>query len=91
MPRKKIDALVEFVKSYRAKGLAYMAVEADGNIKSSFAKFMTEAEIEGLKQAMDAKPGDMLFFAADSNKVVWDTLGALRVETCKSARSFKEG
>ena len=80
MPRKKIDALVEFVKSYKAKGLAYMAIESDGNIKSSFAKFMTEAEIEGLKSAMDAKPGDMLFFAADSNKVVWDTLGALRVE-----------
>ena len=90
MPRKKIDALVEFVKSYRAKGLAYMAVEADGNIKSSFAKFMTEAEIEGLKQAMDAKPGDMLFFAADSNKVVWDTLGALRVELASQLGLLKK-
>uniref|UniRef100_UPI0023A88C25 aspartate--tRNA ligase n=1 Tax=Lachnoanaerobaculum orale TaxID=979627 RepID=UPI0023A88C25 len=67
MPRKKIDALVEFVKSYKAKGLAYMAVEADGSIKSSFAKFMKEEEIEGLKNALDAKPGDMLFFAADTN------------------------
>jgi len=90
MPRKKIDALVEFVKSYRAKGLAYMAIEADGNIKSSFAKFMTEAEIEGLKQAMDAKPGDMLFFAADSNKVVWDTLGALRVELASQLGLLKK-
>ena len=90
MPRKKIDALVEFVKSYRAKGLAYMAIEADGNIKSSFAKFMTEAEIEGLKQAMDAKPGDMLFFAADSNKIVWDTLGALRVELASQLGLLKK-
>lgn len=90
MPRKKIDALVEFVKSYRAKGLAYMAIEADGNIKSSFAKFMTEAEIEGLKLAMDAKPGDMLFFAADSNKVVWDTLGALRVELASQLDLLKK-
>ena len=90
MPRKKIDALVEFVKSYRAKGLAYMAIEADGNIKSSFTKFMTEAEIEGLKQAMDAKPGDILFFAADSNKVVWDTLGALRVELASQLGLLKK-
>ena len=90
MPRKKIDALVEFVKSYRAKGLAYMAIEADGNIKSSFAKFMTEAEIEGLKLAMDAKPGDMLFFAADTNKVVWDTLGALRVELASQLGLLKK-
>lgn len=90
MPRKKIDALVEFVKSYKAKGLAYMAIESDGNIKSSFAKFMTEAEIEGLKQAMDAKPGDMLFFAADSNKVVWDTLGALRVELASQLGLLKK-
>ena len=90
MPRKKIDALVEFVKSYKAKGLAYMAIESDGNIKSSFAKFMTESEIEGLKQAMDAKPGDMLFFAADSNKVVWDTLGALRVELASQLGLLKK-
>ena len=90
MPRKKIDALVEFVKSYKSKGLAYMAIESDGNIKSSFAKFMTEEEIEGLKSAMDAKPGDMLFFAADSNKVVWDTLGALRVELASQLGLLKK-
>ena len=90
MPRKKIDALVEFVKSYKAKGLAYMAVEADGNIKSSFAKFMKEEEIEGLRKALDAKPGDMLFFAADSNKIVWDTLGALRVELANQLGLLKK-
>ena len=90
MPRKKIDALVEFVKSYKAKGLAYMAVEADGSIKSSFAKFMKEEEIEGLKKAFDAKPGDMLFFAADTNKIVWDTLGALRVELANQLGLLKK-
>ena len=90
MPRKKIDALVEFVKSYKAKGLAYMAVETDGSIKSSFAKFMKEEEIEGLKKALDAKPGDMLFFAADSNKIVWDTLGALRVELANQLGLLKK-
>lgn len=90
MPRKKIDALVEFVKSYKAKGLAYMAVEADGSIKSSFAKFMKEEEIEGLKKALDAKPGDMLFFAADTNKIVWDTLGALRVELANQLGLLKK-
>jgi len=90
MPRKKIDALVEFVKSYKAKGLAYMAVEADGSIKSSFAKFMKEEEIEGLKKALDGKPGDMLFFAADTNKIVWDTLGALRVELANQLGLLKK-
>ena len=90
MPRKKIDALVEFVKSYKAKGLAYMAVEADGSIKSSFVKFMKEEEIEGLKKALDAKPGDMLFFAADTNKIVWDTLGALRVELANQLGLLKK-
>ena len=90
MPRKKIDALVEFVKSYKAKGLAYMAVEADGSIKSSFAKFMKEEEIDGLKKALDAKPGDMLFFAADTNKIVWDTLGALRVELANQLGLLKK-
>jgi aspartyl-tRNA synthetase len=78
LPRKKIDALVEFAKTYGAKGLAYAAINEDGSIKSSFAKFMTEAEMNNLIAAMDGKPGDLLLFAADKNKVVWDSLGALR-------------
>jgi len=83
MPRKKIDALVEFAKGYGAKGLAYLAVEADGNYKSSFAKFMTEEELKALVAAMDGEPGDLLLFAADKNKVVYDVLGALRLELAK--------
>jgi aspartyl-tRNA synthetase len=78
MPRKKIDALVEFAKTYGAKGLAYIAINEDGSYKSSFAKFMTEEEMNNIVAALDGKPGDLLLFAADKNKVVWDTLGALR-------------
>ena len=83
MPRKKIDALVEFAKGYGAKGLAYLAVNEDGTYKSSFAKFMTEEELKNLVAAMDGKPGDLLLFAADKNKIVWNVLGALRLEIAK--------
>ena len=83
MPRKKIDALVEFAKGYGAKGLAYLAVMEDGTYKSSFAKFMTEQELEAIVNAMGAKKGDLLFFAADKNSVVWDVLGNLRLELAK--------
>ena len=80
MPRKKIDALVEYAKTYGAKGLAYIALQADGTVKSSFAKFMKPEEMDALVKAMDGKPGDLLLFAADKKKVVWDVLGALRLE-----------
>ena len=83
MPRKKIDALIEFVKTYGAKGLAYLSIEEDGSYKSSFAKFMTEDELKNLVTAMDGEPGDLLFFAADKNKVVWDVLGNLRLEIAR--------
>ena len=83
MPRKKIDALVEFAKGYGAKGLAYIAIQEDGSYKSSFAKFMTEEQMQALISAMDGKPGDLLLFAADKNKVVWDVLGALRLELAR--------
>ena len=83
MPRKKIDKLVEFAKTYGAKGLAYIAIAEDGTRKSSFAKFMTEEEMDALVQAMEGKPGDLLLFVADKNKVVYDVLGALRVELAK--------
>lgn len=83
MPRKKIDKLTAFVKDYGAKGLAYIALQEDGTVKSSFAKFMTEEEMSALIAAMDGEPGDLLLFAADKNKVVWDSLGALRVELAK--------
>ena len=80
MPRKKIDALVEFAKGYGAKGLAYLSILPDGSYKSSFAKFMTEDELKALVEAMQGEPGDLLLFAADKNKVVYNVLGALRLE-----------
>jgi aspartyl-tRNA synthetase len=83
MPRKKIDKLVDFAKSYGAKGLAYAAIQEDGTVKSSFAKFMTEEEMQDLIQAMSGEPGDLLLFAADINKVVWDVLGNLRLEIAR--------
>lgn len=79
MPRKKIDALVDFAKDYGAKGLAYLAIQEDGTYKSSFAKFMTEEELDAIVKAAEGEAGDLILFAADSNKVVWDVLGNLRV------------
>ena len=83
MPRKKIDKLVSFAKDYGAKGLAYLAVQEDGTVKSSFTKFMTKDETKKLMEAMGAENGDLLLFAADKNKVVWAVLGALRLELAK--------
>lgn len=83
MPRKKIDKLVEFAKGYGAKGLAYLSVNADGTYKSSFAKFMSEEELGALVSALDGEPGDLLLFAADQDKIVWNVLGALRLELAK--------
>ncbi len=88
MPRKKIDALVEFAKGFGAKGLAYAAIQPDGSVKSSFAKFMTEEQMKALTEAMDAQPGDLLLFAADKNKVVWDVLGNLRLEIARNLELF---
>lgn len=80
MPRKKIDKLVEFAKGYGAKGLAYLCINEDGSYKSSFAKFLTDEELHALVDKMQGQPGDLLLFAADKNKIVWNVLGALRLE-----------
>jgi aspartyl-tRNA synthetase len=84
MPRKKIDALVDYAKEFGAKGLAYLAIAPDGSVKSSFTKFLSEREVQALLSAMEAKPGDLLFFAADKNKVVYDVLGNLRLEIARN-------
>ena len=90
MPRKKIDALVEFAKGFGAKGLAYLAIQEDGSFKSSFAKFMTEEELAALVEAMDGKAGDLLLFAADKDKVVFDVLGNLRLELARQLDLLKK-
>ncbi len=83
MSRKKIDKLVDLAKDCGAKGLAYIAIQDNGEIKSSFAKFMTDEEMQALIQAMGGENGDLLLFAADKNQVVWDVLGNLRLEFAK--------
>lgn len=84
MPRKKIDALVDFVKGYGAKGLAYIAIGEDGTIKSSFAKFMKDEEMNAIIERMQGENGDLLLFAADRTKLVYDVLGALRLEIAEN-------
>ena len=91
MPRKKIDKLVDFAKDFGAKGLAYVAMGEDGTIKSSFAKFMSEDEMAALVKAMDGENGDLLLFAADKNKVVWDVLGNLRLEIARQLEILDKG
>ena len=90
MPRKKIDALVEYAKGFGAKGLAYIAINEDGTYKSSFAKFMKDEEMAALVAAMDGKPGDLLLFAADRDKVVFDVLGNLRLELARQLDLLKK-
>lgn len=91
MPRKKIDKLVEYARDFGAKGLAYLCVNEDGSYKSSFAKFMTEEELDALVGAMEGKPGDLLLFAADKNKIVWDVLGNLRLELARQMELLDKG
>ena len=90
MPRKKIDALVDYAKGFGAKGLAYLAVNEDGTYKCSFSKFMSEEELKILADAMDGQPGDLLLFAADKDKVVFDVLGNLRLELARQLELLKK-
>ena len=90
MPRKKIDKLVDHAKGNGAKGLAYLCINEDGTYKSSFAKFMTEEELDNLVKAMEGEAGDLLLFAADKNKVVWNALGALRLELAQQLELIPE-
>ena len=81
--RKKIDGFVDYAKDFGAKGLAYIQLKSDGTVKSSFAKFMKEEEMDALIKAMDGQAGDLLLFAADKDKVVFDVLGNLRLHIAK--------
>ena len=80
--RKNIDALGEFSKTYKAKGLAWIKVNADG-IQSPIAKFLTDDEMNAITTVTEANIGDVIFIVADKNKVVFDSLGALRIEIAK--------
>ncbi len=89
MPRKKIDALVKLAKDFGSKGLAYIAINEDGTYNCPFGKFMQEEELKALVAAMDGKPGDLLLFAADKDKVVYDVLGNVRLEIAEKAGLLK--
>ena len=80
--RKEIDAFGEYVKTYRAKGLAWLCV-GETEHRSSFAKFLKPEEVQAIISAMDGSVGDLLVFVADQNQVVFDALGALRLEVAK--------
>lgn len=82
MSRKEIDSLTDFVKTYGAKGLAWYK-NADGAVSSSFAKFMTEDELAKVVEKLGCGEGDLALIVADRDKVVFDSLGALRCEVAK--------
>jgi aspartyl-tRNA synthetase len=77
--RKEIDELTEFVKGFGAKGLAYIALDPSGEVRSTFAKFLTPQGLQALTARMEAEPGDLLLFVADKPAVVYESLGRLRV------------
>ncbi|MDF2985234.1 MAG: aspartyl-tRNA synthetase [Eubacterium sp.] len=81
--RKEIDALVEVVKTYKAKGMAWISIDTNNEIKSSFAKFMSEDEMKALLERVQAEAGDLICFVADRNNVVFDALGQLRLEVAR--------
>lgn len=81
--RKEIDALGEFVKTYRAKGLAWIVVNEDGSLKSPIGKFFSQQEMEAILERVNAKPGDLVLIVADRDKVVFDALGNLRLEVAR--------
>ena len=83
LSRKEIDALGELVKTYHAKGLAWLTLDAGGKIKSSFAKFLSEEALQALVAKMHAEPGDALFFVADRFAVACTALGQLRLHLGK--------
>ncbi len=81
LSRREIDSLTEFVKTYRAKGLAW--IKYGEQISSSFMKFLSENEQQRLIEKLDMKPGDTAFIIADRDQVVFAALGALRLEIAK--------
>lgn len=83
LPRRQIDALTEYVKGYGAKGMAYIVINPDGSLKSAITKFLDEQTIQQIIDRMEGKPGDLLLFGADSNSVVFQSLGELRLELAR--------
>ena len=89
MGRKDIDRLGEFVKTYKAKGLAWIQLKEEG-VKSPIAKFLKEEEINAIIEAAGAETGDLILIVADKNSVVFQSLGALRLELAKKLDLIKD-
>ncbi len=89
LARREIDALVDFVKIYGAKGMAWISIREDG-LNSPITKFMTQEEIDAIMQRTDGQVGDILFFVGDKNSVVYDSLGALRLKLAEKLELIKE-
>lgn len=89
LARREIDALVDFVKIYGAKGMAWISIREDG-LNSPITKFMTEGEISAIMERLDGQVGDILFFVGDKNTVVYDSLGALRLKLAEKLDLIQE-
>lgn len=83
LPRRQIDVLTDYVKGYGAKGLAYIVINEDGTIKSAITKFMTDETVNAIIERVEGKPGDIILFGADTDDIVFSSLGALRLELAK--------
>ncbi|WP_250277701.1 aspartate--tRNA ligase [[Clostridium] colinum] len=83
MPRKQIDSLVELAKTYRAKGLAWLGLNEDGTFKTSIGKFFDDNKLKEIAEAFGAEKGDLILICADKDNIVFDALGALRLEMAK--------
>jgi aspartyl-tRNA synthetase len=92
LPRKQIDSLVEYVKTYGARGLAWTKLAEDGSVSSSFSKFLTEEENDAILTRAGAKPSGLILIVADAkDDVVYASLGALRLECAKRLEMIQEG
>jgi aspartyl-tRNA synthetase len=83
LPRKQIDALVDVAKTHKAKGLAWITLPEDGTIKSTISKFFDDEQLRQIAGKFNAKPGDLILLCADENKIVFDALGAVRLDVAR--------
>ena len=88
LSRRDIDALTEFAKSFRAKGLAWIAWSKEEGVKSAITKFLDEETLAKIYERAGFEPGDILFFCADKNTIVYNTLGGLRLHLAEKYELF---
>ncbi|MCL2169446.1 MAG: aspartate--tRNA ligase [Defluviitaleaceae bacterium] len=91
MSRKQIDSLIEYVKTYKAKGLAWIQLPAEGEMKTTIGKFFNDVQLNEIIDAMGAQKGDLILICADENQIVFDALGNLRLEIARRNELIPEG